>query len=169
MQARTIIKVAVAGAALFGAAAPGFAATTTTNLAVSGTVSATCTVSTAAVAFGTVNTLSGTPDDATGTVTVTCTPGTAWTATAGVGTGTGATLSLRKMTIAATTNTLNYALYTDSGRTTIWGDGVAPTASFTGTGSGAAQASTIYGRVPTGQATAAIGAFADTVVVTVTY
>jgi spore coat protein U-like protein len=58
---------------------------------------------------------------------------------------------------------------TDSARSVVWGDGVAPNGSFTGTGTGAAQSSTVYGRVPTGQGAAAIGSYSDTVVVTITY
>ncbi|MDB5699793.1 MAG: Spore coat protein, partial [Alphaproteobacteria bacterium] len=66
-------------------------------------------------------------------------------------------------------NTLNYVLYKDSARTSIWGDGVAPTASITGTGTGAAQANTIYGRVPGSQGTVPIGSYADTVTVTISF
>ncbi len=66
-------------------------------------------------------------------------------------------------------NLLNYALYTNSGRTTLWGDGAADGAAFSGTGDGTAQASTIYGRVPSGQTSVPIGSYADTVAVTLTY
>ncbi len=169
MQIRSMIKLAAVGAALLAASAPALAGVTNTNLSVNATVSASCTVSVSAMSFGTVDTLVATADDATSTMNVTCTPGTAWSATAGAGAGTGATVALRKMTIPATTNTLDYTLHTDSGRTIVWGDGVAPNGSFTGTGNGAVQASTIYGRVPTGQGTAAIGSYTDTVAVTVTF
>ena len=169
MQFRAMTKAAIAGAVLLGAATPALAGTTNTNLSVTATVAASCTVSATAMAFGTVNTLAATADDATSTMSVTCTPGTAWTATAGLGSGTGATFAVRKMTVAATTNTLNYTLYTDSGRTIVWGDGVAPTGTLTGTGNGAVQSSTIYGRVPGSQGTAAVGSYTDTVAVTVTF
>ena len=169
-MARNLIFITPAAlAGLFAAAAPAVAGVTNTDLAVSAAVEATCTVSTTAVAFGGVNTLSATADVANGALIVTCTPGTTWAATAGLGNGTGATFALRKMTIAATTNTLSYTLYTNSTRTIIWGDGVSPNGSFTGTGTGAAQANTIYGRVPGSQGTAAIGSYADTVAVTVTF
>jgi spore coat protein U-like protein len=154
-------------ATIAGTGAPAIAGTASSSLASSATVSANCTVSTTAVAFGVVDTLSATPDDATGGLNVTCTSGTAWTATAGAGTGTGATLSVRKMSSGA--NLLNYTLYKDSGRTSIWGDGVAPTATITGTGTGSVQANTIYGRVTASQGTAVIGSYADTVAVTITF
>jgi spore coat protein U-like protein len=149
------------------AATPASAATTGTNLSVSATVTANCTVSSSAVAFGNVNPLSGSDVDAAGGITVTCTSGTGWVAAAGVGSGTGATFASRKMT--AGSNLLNYSLYTDSGRTTVWGDGTGSTATFSSTGTGVAQPVTVYGRVPTGQATVPPGSYADTVAVTVTY
>ena len=79
----------------------------------------------------------------------------------------GATVAARKMTSGA--NTLNYALYKDSARTTLWGDGTLSTASITGTGTGAAQANTIYARVPGSQTTVPTGAYADTVAITITF
>ncbi len=156
----------VAAAAL--AATPATAATTTSSLSVNATVTANCSVSTTAVSFGNVNVLSGSNADATGGLSVTCTSGTAWTATADAGAGTGASLATRKMTSGS--NLLNYALYTESTRTTLWGDGgIVVAGTFTGTGNGSAQASTIYARVPSGQTSVPAGSYADTVTVTVTY
>ena len=149
------------------AATPASAATTSTTLNVSATVTANCTVSSSAVAFGNVNPLSGSDVDASGGITVTCTNGTAWVASAGLGAGAGATFASRKMTAGA--NLLNYSLYTDAGRTSVWGDGTGSTATFSNTGSGLAQAVTVYGRVPSGQTTVPPGSYADTVSVTVTY
>lgn len=154
------------GSALLAAGAA-HAATATTNLSVTATVTANCTVSSSAVAFGSVNPISGSNVDGTGSITVTCTNGTAWAASAGAGGGTGATLASRKMMSSA--NPLNYSLYTDSGRTTTWGDGTASTATITNNGTGSSQAVTIYGRVPSGQVTAPPGSYTDTVAVTVTY
>lgn len=156
---------AVAVAAL--AASPASAATTTSSLSVTATVTGTCSVSTTAVGFGNVDVVSVTNTDATGGLSVTCTSGTAWSASANAGSGSGANLTVRKMTSG--TNLLNYALYTDAARTIIWGDGGGSTGMISGTGTGAAQASTIYGRVPSGQSTVPPGSYADTVTVTVTY
>jgi len=163
-------KAAVAAAlAATGLAAPAWAQTTTGNLNTSATVTENCTLTTTAVAFGNVDTTSALNVDATGGISVTCTSGLPWAASADKGAETTASLTVRKMKDSGT-NLLNYALYTDSGRTTVWGDGVGgTTATISDTGSGAAQAKTIYARVPGGQSTVPAGAYSDTVVVTVTY
>lgn len=162
-----IVALSGAGIALF-AAQPALAAEATDTLAVSATVTTNCDVSTTAVAFGNVDVTLNQDVDGTGGISVNCTNGTAWTATAGLGSGTGATLASRKMTSGA--DLLDYALYTDEARTTVWGDGVGGTSStVAGTGTGVAQANTIYGRIPSGQTGKPAGSYADTVTVTVTY
>jgi spore coat protein U-like protein len=159
----------IAGAILAAAALSGtaHANSTSANLSVTATVTANCSVSTSPVAFGSFNALAGTAVDATGGVTVTCTNGTAWTAAADAGSGTGASLATRKL--GSGSNLLDYTLYTNSGRTTLWGDGTATTATIGNTGSGVAQNVTIYGRIAAGQATAPAGSYSDTVLVTITY
>ena len=137
------------------------------NLTVNATVTANCTVSTSALDFGNVNTLSGADVDGTGGVTVTCTNGTDWSAAADAGSGTGATLLSRRMTFSG--NLLTYSLFTDAARTTVWGDGTGTTATVDDTGTGVAQNFTVYGRVGSGQTTAPAGGYTDTVAVTVTY
>lgn len=166
---RSLPLIAAGGLVLAAAAAqPAYAATTTSTLDVDATVTSNCVVSTTPIAFGDVDVTSGSNVDGTGGVSVTCTSGTGWAASADAGAGTGATLAVRKMTSGA--NLLDYAIYTDSARTSIWGDGVGGTTStITGTGTGTAQANTIYGRVPSGQTSLPAGAYADTVTVTVTY
>jgi spore coat protein U-like protein len=62
---------------------------------------------------------------------------------------------------------VNYRLYRDAGRTQNWGNSIG-TDTLAGTGNGAAQAITVYGRVPA-QSTPAAGTYTDTVAVTVTY
>jgi spore coat protein U-like protein len=166
----SVIRCALATVAAPFALVPSaaMAGTTSSPLSVTATVTANCTVSaTAPVAFGNVNTISGSNVDATGAISVTCTNGTTWSAGASIGTGTGATFASRKMT--AGSNLLNYSLYTDTGRTTIWGDGSTGNSIIAGTGSGTAQAVTIYGRIGAGQTSAPAGAYSDTVSVTVTY
>jgi spore coat protein U-like protein len=163
------LRFAAAGGFVLAAAAaqPAYAATTSSTLDVSANVTGNCVVSTTPIAFGNVDVTNGANVDGTGGLSVTCTSGTAWAADADAGAGTGASLASRKMTDG--TNLLNYALYTNAGRTTIWGDGASGTTTFGGTGTGTAQASTIYGRVPSGQTSVPAGAYADTVTVTVTY
>lgn len=148
-------------------AAPASAATVGGTLNTSATVTANCTVSTSAVAFGSVNAISGSNVDASGGLSVTCTNGTAWAASAGVGAGSGASFTGRRMTGGA--NLLGYNLYTSNAYSTVWGDGTASTATIGGTGSGSAQSVTIYGRVASGQTSVPAGSYADTVAVTITY
>jgi spore coat protein U-like protein len=61
---------------------------------------------------------------------------------------------------------LSYFLYSDSGRTTNWGNVTGSWVS--GTGTGTAQNLTVYGRIPASQS-ALIGSYADTVTVTITF
>ncbi|MEM7300852.1 MAG: spore coat protein U domain-containing protein [Pseudomonadota bacterium] len=125
----------------------------------------TCSVATAALDFGTVGVLNSNID-ATGTVTVTCSSGTPYTVAIGGG-GAGATdPTLRQMSFAVV-NQITYAIYSDSGRTSGWGDSVG-TNTVAGTGNGLAQDITAYGRVPP-QTTPIIGTYTDTVLVTVQY
>ena len=140
------------------------AATATTNFTVQMTITASCTVNSASTLnFGSQGILA-TNVDQTSTVQVTCTNTTPYHIRLNVGTGAGATVAARKMTSGA--NTVNYTLYSDSGRTTLWGNTVG-TDTVAATGSGAAQSYTVYGRVPA-QTTPAPGSYTDTITVTVT-
>jgi len=161
---RTAILAACCAA---GFAAPASAGTQGTTIGVSATVTANCTVSANPVAFGSVDTLSASPVDGTGSVSVTCTNGTGWTAAADVGGGSGASFATRRMTFSG--NTLNYTLYRDAGRSQVWGDGTGATFTVANTGSGAAQSFTVYGRIPGSQSSAPAGGYNDTVNVTITY
>jgi len=147
--------------------APAIAGTANGSLATSATVTANCTVSTSALAFGNVDSTSASNVDATGGLSITCTNGSAWTASAGVGGGSGASYTNRRMT--AGSDLLNYNIYTSAARTTVWGDGTASTATLGGTGTGSAQSVTVYGRIAGGQTGVPVGSYADTVAVTVSY
>ncbi len=63
---------------------------------------------------------------------------------------------------------VSYQLYRDSAFTQPWGDGTGGTTMATGTGSGFAQAITIYGRVPA-QTTPAPGNYSDTITATISF
>jgi len=80
-------------------------------------------------------------------------------------TGTGATVAARKMTKGAAT--IVYSLYKDSARSSVWGNTVG-TNTAAGTGTGSAQTSTVFGRVPP-QSVPAPGTYNDTIVVTATF
>ena len=150
------------------AAAPAFATDEVSSIGVNATVTANCTLTTDPVAFGNVDVTSGQAVQGTGSISVTCTNGTAWTAAADAGAGSGADLATRKMADGA--DLLNYRLFTDSGRTQVWGDGAeGATATFSDSGTGTAQVKTVYGLIPAGQTGVPAGNYADTVQVTVSY
>jgi len=137
------------------------AATASANVAVSASVAANCQVVAGTLSFGAYDPLvtNDTADlDATGTFDVRCTKGV--TANVGLGNGANHDGSTRRMRIAATANYLNYSLYSNAGRTTVWDNG-SNRVSYTAT-SKAATTLTIYGRVP-GAQDAAVGSFVDTV------
>lgn len=157
---RNFRLLALSGIAIAAfAAQPAFAADTA-ELGVSADVSAVCNVTTSPVAFSTIDVTTAANVDASGGFSVVCTSGTDWTAAADAGNGTGASTVARKMMSGA--NVMNYGLYSDAGRVTNF-------VSATGTGTGAAQANTIYGRVPTGQTSLPAGSYADSVTISLTY
>jgi spore coat protein U-like protein len=156
---------ALAACFLIPWAGAAYAASTTTTFAVQATITATCTINSASTLnFGTVGVLAGNTDQ-TSTIQVTCTNTTPYNIGLDVGTGSGATVAVRKLTSGGAT--VNYSLYTDAGRATLWGNTVG-TDTQAGTGNGAAQNYTVYGRIPA-QTTPAPGNYADTITVTVTY
>ena len=136
------------------------AATATGNMVVTATVLDTCVLVVPPLAFGNY---SGTQLDAQSDVLVTCTGTTAWTVD--IDGGGAADIANRVMTGA--TDTLGYQLYNDAGRSVIFGDGTTGS-TVTGTGLGTAQTVSVYGRIPADNF-ADIGAYTDTVTVTVTY
>lgn len=165
---RFVVRTAVA-MAFAGLALDGHAGTSTANLDVTATISANCTISTTAVAFGAYDpivTNASAAKDATGTIVTTCTTGSSPTITLGQGanaaTGSTAAVPIRQM--ASGTNRLGYELYSEATRTTVWSNtGVA-----TPTASGTAQTNTVYGRIP-GAQNKPTGSYSDVVVATVTF
>jgi spore coat protein U-like protein len=103
--------------------------------------------------------------DGTGTVIVACTKGAS--ATVGLGLGLNASGSTRRMSNGGT-EYLDYELYQDSGRTTVWGNSGAGLYSPGAAPSKAARNFTVYGRVTANQDVAA-GSYSDTVVATVNF
>ena len=143
--------------------------TTTTTFNTNASVAARCNVSAANLSFGAINPLSS-QVDATTALTVNCTKNSPYTVGLDAGTTTGATIAQRKMANGA--DIMNYNLYTDAARTTIWGNSaVAPLwVSGTGAGLATAQTLTVYGRVASGQTNLAVGNYQEnTITVTVTY
>ena len=168
---RQSLAVSSLALALFAAVPLANAATTTSTFQVTATVNANCLASASALGFGTYTpSAAGAVLDATSTISVRCTKGTAFTVALDAGLNAAGNYTNRAM--ISGTNLLGYQLYTDTARTTVWGDttGGTSTVSGTGLGMGTSQAVplTVYGRIPD-TPTAAPGSYSDTVTATVTY
>ena len=163
--ARRGFKLAIAVVCLLALATPSRAATATSTFTVQMTVTSSCVINSAATLnFGSQGVITANVDQTT-TLSVQCTNTTAYNIGLDAGTGTGATVAARKMTGGGAT--ITYSLYSDSGRTTVWGNTIG-TNTVAATGNGASQSYTVYGRVPP-QTTPAPASYTDTITVTVTY
>ena len=134
-----------------------------------GGAEAACSVSAGSVAFGTYN--PSAPDDGTGTVSATCSildPAPV------VGISAGGSGNILDREMSRGSARLNYGIYTDSGRSNVWGDGSSGTSTVTMTSYTSyllfwrQYSRSIYGRIPAGQHVPA-GAYTDNLVVTVTF
>ncbi len=146
------------------------AGTATGSFQVNATVISACTVSGALLNFGSaIDPLAAaTPLDASSSLTVQCTNTTPYAVALNAGLNAGGATAFTNRRMVAGANTLAYQLYTDSGRSTVWGDGTSSSSTSSGTGTGSTQTMTIYGRVPS-LSGAVPGAYADTVTVTISY
>ncbi|KAA3640231.1 MAG: spore coat U domain-containing protein [Proteobacteria bacterium] len=123
--------------------------------------------------FGSVNVLSASPADSSATLNYTCSHSSffkAYSATLcfNIGTSLNGAVNPRQLTSAG--NTLNYQLYQDSARSTIWGSqygafqpvmvNISLPPAFFGTSS-TSGTMTVYGRVPGGQLMVVPGAYND--------
>ncbi|MET0935646.1 MAG: spore coat protein U domain-containing protein [Luteibacter sp.] len=133
-------------------------------LAVTASVSPKCTVGTATdLDFGSVPGLLKTATDKTSLVRMTCTYRAAYQV--GLDNGSHALGGVRRM--GGGSSFVSYDLFRDSQRTLHWGNTL-NSDTATGTGSGAEQTMTVYGRVPA-QAAVPARAYSDVITVTVTY
>jgi len=135
-----------------------------------GTVSALCTVSTSPADFGSYNVLLPSAHDIVTSITVDCneTPPPDVTIAIGPSPNSGG-FDPRQMKLASGSEFINYNLYTDSGRTQIWGDGSGST--FTLTDKVFRRApwiATVYGRIPPEQ-NVSIGTYNETLTVTIVW
>ena len=127
-----------------------------------------CTISTTPVNFGTYDVFSGIPKDSTGTITVDCKnpEKKPLPVTVSINQGSSGSFNPRQMT-SPLGDRLNYYLFIDSSRNSIWGDGTGGSSVFIATVSkNAILNSTVYGRVPAGQNISA-GTYTDTLTATV--
>jgi len=167
-------KLMAAGTAVLAisAASSTDASIATSNLSVTATVTANCTIATAPVAFGAYDPVVANATTAlsgTGTVSVTCTSGATTTVTLGQGsnpTGTSTAAAPARRLKDGGLDLLTYSLYSDAGHTTVWGDTAGTGLAHTGTGT--LIGLTVYGAVDPGQNVPA-GSYTDTVLATITF
>ena len=143
--------------------------------AVAGTVS--CSVSAPNVSFGSYDVFAGSPITSTTTISVTCTltgGGGNTDINYAIALSPGLSNSFVQRTMTSGANALGYNLYSNSTRTTVWGDGsgAAPTVSGTMTLTKSTRthtdSPTVYGSVPALQ-DVGVGAYSDNITITVTY
>jgi spore coat protein U-like protein len=144
------------------------AASATADLSVSATVTNNCTVTTAALAFGSYDPVVANASaglDGTGRLTVACTKGVA--PTIALAAGSNASGATRRLSDGAG-HFLEYNLFQDSSRSTAWSASGAGIYTATAATSKASRDFTVYGRVAGNQDVPA-GAYGDTVVATVNF
>ena len=167
------LKLAIVSAIMAcsaGLSASSYAATTTATMTVTSSVLTACTMTTGDLTFGAYDPSTQADVDGTATITSTCTLGGGAVITLSQGgnafAGSSDAVPLRQM--ADGTNRLKYHLYGDSDRSSVFGN-------TTGTGqnvlgSGAAETTTVYGRIVGSEnAGTTPGTYSDGVLVTLTY
>lgn len=142
------------------------AATATGSFNVRVTIATTCQVDSATdLDFGSAGVLNANIDQVS-TITVSCTNTTPYSIALDKGVN-GTSVTTRQMIGGPTNELINYSLFSDPGRTTNWGQTI-DTDTVGGTGNGAPQAYTVYGRIPA-QTTPTPGIYTDTVNITINY
>ncbi|MDA8864235.1 spore coat U domain-containing protein [Pseudomonadales bacterium] len=166
------IASAIIAAGAAGLSATSYAATDTATMAVTTSVSMSCTITAGAMTFASYNPTDAADNDANATITSTCTTGGAAVITMGQGNrsqvGSSDAAPLRAMYNGneGAPEDLVYQVYSDSAGGAVWGN-----TSDTGksiTADGTAQVFTAFGRIPKNQ-TVGAGSFSDSVAVTLTY
>jgi spore coat protein U-like protein len=126
-----------------------------------------CTISAVGVSFGTYSVFGASPLDSTGSVTYTCAgilpPNRI---TIDLSRGGAPTFNPRQTFKSA--EALDYNLYLDAARTTIWGDATSGTSHYGPIRPITTDTLTIYGRIPAGQ-DASAGSYTDTVIATINF
>ena len=165
---RNVIAPIAAGIFLV-AAGNADAAIKTTTFTVNAAVSANCSITAAPnLDFGGFD--GSAVLTTSGNIRVRCSNGTPYSLKLSTGGGT-----YTQRLLSKGTDKLQYNLFTDSSFVSIWGDGSTSTSFNAGTGSGVSAAQekthTVYGQLPNSAANqdAPVGAYADTITVTVEY
>lgn len=166
MKKNLLAAVAATLALTMGGSA--MAATKVANFNVTAAVAANCFISATNLAFGNYLQEAGNVD-ASSTISVRCSTGTTYAVA--LSAGSSGSTAAREMEFL--TNNLTYNLYSDAGRTTVWGALVADDVDGVGAGLGtaASQTLTVYGRLPDSAANQLlpVGSYTDAIVATITY
>ena len=125
-----------------------------------------CTTTVTAVSFGNADVTAATPTDTTAELKVSCSgyaAGTTLLACPALGAGSGGVVSGRRVMLRFSgSQTLDYELYSNSGRTQVWGSAAVPQMIvINNSGSGEATA-TIFARVFGGQSSVPVGSYSST-------
>jgi spore coat protein U-like protein len=139
-------------------------------LSLAGEAGAACTVSATGVTFGAYDVFVAAPLDSTGTVTVTCDQAPPPDVVIAIGpSGTSGAFIPRQMRSASSPDRLNYNLFTNAGRSTVWGNGAPGTSTvfLKNVPKNRPVVTTIYGRIPPGQ-DGSVGTYSDSLTVTIT-
>lgn len=135
--------------------------------ALPGHAEATCTVSGSGVVFGAYDVFQPAPTDSTGTITYHC-EGRDKDIRISISSGSSGAVASR--TLQQPGDVLGYNLFLDAGFTQIWGDGSGGTGTYFVHNPQNNQdvVLTVFGRIPAAQ-DPSVGAYSDTVVVTIDY
>jgi len=147
-------------------AANSYAAQSTDAFTVTANVTAACTISGSPLAFGNFSPL-GADVDGTSTLTATCTNGSPYTIGLSAGTSAGAAVTTRHMT-GPSGALLDYNLSPVASGGINW-DLINGTTTRAGSGTGLAQAITVFGRIPGNQNTAKVGTYSDIITATIDF
>lgn len=131
---------------------------------------AACTVSTSGVSFGAYDVFVSAPLDSMGAVTVACDQAPPVDVIIAIGpSGTSGGFIPRQMRSASSPDRLNYNLFVNAGRSTVWGDGAPGTSTvfLKNVTKNRPRVTTIYGRIPAGQ-DVSVGSYSDSLTVTIT-
>jgi spore coat protein U-like protein len=162
-----VAAVLLCAAAFVPAAAQ--AQTATATLTVNASVARNCTIAAATLAFGAYDPIVANAAanlDGSVTYNIACTRGGAGTVWIGMNLGANPTGSTRRM-LAGPTEYLNYELFSDATRTTVWANTQATGLVVVPNGRTPVPV-TVYGRVPAAQ-DAAVGSYTDSVTMTINF
>lgn len=165
MKAPTF-KFAVLATASALAAQPAMAQSTG-DMPVSATVLNNCTITATPMVFGAITDFSAADTDSTSTILLVCSPNAVYEVQ--LNDGQNANGGQRRLSNLAGAEFINYEIYSDTARTSRWGDTISSD-TVTGTASALGTSTlTAYGRIAQGEPAVSAGAYTDLITVTVNF